>query len=297
MKQNKDSRYKRFVETAFREVKRVLRPYSDRFSKKTYTQHQHAVAILLMKYENKTYRDIADLIKELLLYFRFDESIPHFTTLQKFFDRIPSYVWDFLLTKTYELFIGDITNVAIDASGYKLHHASQHYEHRIGVPKRRKRYMKHFVSVDTDKQAIVVSEDWRSYIHDSVRFKPIAKKTRERTRIVNLTTDKGFDSESNHKFAHKLGANSVIPLRYKTSLSKTKGFYRRKLRRHFPDGIYHQRSKVETINSVEKRKFGDSLRGKLLRMQRREMKVIDVVYNIHRYINYVISAVLGFLQS
>ena len=59
----------------------------------------------------------------------------------------------------------------------------------------------------------------------------------------------------------------------------------------------HQRSKVETINSVEKRKFGDELRSKLLKMQRREMKVVDVVYNIHRYLSYAVSVFLGFLQS
>ena len=97
---NWDSKFKRFVDTAFMEVKRVLRPYSDKFSKKTYTQHQHAVAILLMKYEKKTYRDTVDLLKELWSYFGFGESIPHFTTLQKFFDRIPSYIWDFILSKT-----------------------------------------------------------------------------------------------------------------------------------------------------------------------------------------------------
>lgn len=78
-------------------------------------------------------------------------------------------------------------------------------------------------------------------------------------------------------------------------LSRTKGSYRRKMRRNFPASDYHQRSKIETINSVQKRKFGDELRSKLLRMQRKEMKVIDIVYNIHRYINYLL--IIGFLQS
>ena len=43
-----NSKYKRFIRAAFAEVRRVLRPYLSRFSKKVYTQHQHAVAILLM---------------------------------------------------------------------------------------------------------------------------------------------------------------------------------------------------------------------------------------------------------
>ena len=177
MKEKGDSRYKRFIETAFREVSRVLRQYSSRFSKKTYTQRQLAVAILLMKYENKTYRDIADLLTEFTGYFEFEGSTPHFTTLQKFFDRIPTYVWEFLLTKTYELFAGEVANVAIDSTGYRLHHASQHYEHRIGRKRERKRFMKHILSIDTDSQAIIVSESRRSCINDNITFRPMLKKT------------------------------------------------------------------------------------------------------------------------
>lgn len=126
------SRYTRFIETAFREVSRILRPYSGRFPKETYAQRQLAVAVLLMKYEGKTYRDIADLLVEFADYFKFENSIPHFTILQKFFLRIPANILEFLFTKMYELFAGDTANVAIDSTGYRLHHASQHYEHRIG---------------------------------------------------------------------------------------------------------------------------------------------------------------------
>jgi len=211
--------------------------------------------------------------------------------------RIPTYVWDFLLAKTYQLFAGTIADVAIDSTGYRLHHASQHYEKRIDRPFRRKRFMKHFLSVDTNRQAIIASYDRRSYVNDTMMFKPILKKTKEVVDIRCAVADKGFDSEGNHKFAHKIGADSVIPLRYRTSLSKTKGYYRRKLWRNFPKERYNRRSIVETINSVEKRKFGDELRSRLLKTQRREMKVIDIVYNIHRYINYTISVLEGFLQS
>lgn len=129
-------------------------------------------------------------------------------------------------------------------------------------------------------------------------FRLILKKTYERRRIGDATADKWFDSEENHRFAHdEVGANSVIPLRWDVSASKTKGIYRKRLHRHFPQEKYNRRPLVETVNSVEKRKFGDELRSKLLKTQRREMKVIDVVYNIHRYINYVVSVFIGFLQS
>ncbi len=298
MKEKGDSRYKRFIETAFREVSRALRQYYDRFSKKTYTQRQLAVAILLMKYEDKTYRDIADLLAEFAVYFEFEKNIPHFTTLQKFFLRIPTYVWEFLFTKTYELFAGDVANIAIDSRDYRLYHTSQHYEQRIGRKRYRKSFMKHILSIDSDSQAIVVSESRRFCINDNITFRPMLKKTKDIIDVDNATADKGYDSEGNHRFAHReAGANSVIPLRYEVPLRRTTGFYRRKLRRNFPYDIYHQRSKVEAVNSVQKRKFGDELRSRLLKMQRREMKVVAVVYNIHRYISYFVSVFLGFLQS
>ncbi len=256
MKEKGDSRYKRFIETAFREVSRVLRQYSGRFSKKTYTQRQLAVAVLLIKYEDKTYRDISDLLAEFAVYFEFEKNIPHFTTLQKFFLRIPTYVWEFLLAKTYELFAGDIANIAIDSTGYRLRHASQHYEHRVGRRRERKRFTKDILSIDSDSQAIIVSESRRPCINDNITFRPTLKKTKDIIDVDNATDDKGYDSEENHRFAHReVGANSVIPLRYEVPLRQTTGFYRRKLRRNFPYDSYHQRSEVKAVNSVQKRKF------------------------------------------
>ena len=248
-----------------------------------------------MKYENKPYRDIVDLLSEMWYYFGFENSVPHFTTLQKFFERIPTYIWDFLITKTYQLFGAEIADVGIDTTGYQLNHSSRHYEQRTGL---RKRFMKHVLSVDTNKIAVICSDGKRSYVNDNKTFKPIAKRTRRIVRLRNLTADKGFDAEENHRFAHEeLDANSVIPPRKDIPAYKTKGWYRKKLRRHFPNEIYYQREKVETVNSVEKRKFGDELRSRLLKMQRREMKVIDIVYNIHRYLSYCLLIWAGFLQS
>jgi len=102
-------------------------------------------------------------------------------------------------------------------------------------------------------------------VNDALMFKPILKKTKEVVDIGCAVADKGFDSESNHKFAHKIGADSVIRLRYRTFLSKTKGYYRRRLWHHFPKKRYNTRSIIETINSVEKRKFRDELRSRLLK--------------------------------
>lgn len=77
-----------------------------------------------MKYENKIYGDIADLLIEFADYFDFEDSTPHFTTLHKFFLRILAHRWEFLLVKMCKLFAGDIARIVIDFTGYRLPHDS-----------------------------------------------------------------------------------------------------------------------------------------------------------------------------
>ena len=48
------------------------------------------------------------------------------------------------------------------------------------------------------------------------------------------------------------------------------------------DGLFGQRWKTETVHSVIKRKFGDTVRSRALRAQRRESILKAVLYNIHR---------------
>ncbi len=299
---NWNSKYKKFVEIAFREVKRVLRPYSGKFSKKTYTQYQHAVAILLMKYENKPYRDVTDLLKELWTYFRFEKSVSHFTTLQKFLSRIPAYVLEFLLSKTYQLFEAKTANVGVDGTGFGENYMSYYYRLRLaefGVElSKRRKFMKHSIAVDTNNPAIIASVTRQVPRHDTIDFKPLVEASSELVEIRNVTADKGYDSEANHEFVREvIGGKSIIPLRPVKSGLNMKGKYRRMLLLHFPIRQYHQRSKVETVNFVEKRKFGSELHSRLLRLRRRELKMIDIVYNIYRYMKLNSMSIIGFLQG
>ena len=48
------------------------------------------------------------------------------------------------------------------------------------------------------------------------------------------------------------------------------------------DGLYGQRWKTETVNSVIKRKFGDTIRSRKTLLQNREPIIKALVYNIHR---------------
>jgi hypothetical protein len=50
----------------------------------------------------------------------------------------------------------------------------------------------------------------------------------------------------------------------------------------FDSDLYHQRNKVETVFSVLKRKFGESLKARKYRLQVKEIKIKVILYNLSR---------------
>jgi len=65
-------------------------------------------------------------------------------------------------------------------------------------------------------------------------------------------------------------------------------YYRRRIAESFADEKCHQRNKVETVFSVLKRKFGDSLKAQKLRLQVKEIKIKVILYNLLRRISTVL---------
>ncbi len=302
MEKDRESRYKRFVQLCFIPVKRLLAEYSNKFSKKDFTQHQLAVAVCLMAYEDKVYRDVPDLLSLLKEDFGFRNKVPHFTALQKFLRRISLRLLDFILQKTYEMFFQTkIANIGIDSTGERTSHASNHYIKRMKRRSKRKDYLKHSISVDTDQQAIIAAIDRRSDANDNVDFESLVERSSRIVPLNDVTADKGYDSEEHHRFVREeKGGRSIIPLRWEgTPVSRTKGKYRKKLRKYFPKKRYHRRSIVETVNFVEKTKLGDELTSKKWWMKKKEQRLKDIAYNIYRYMkvkgNVAFVSTIGFL--
>lgn len=216
--------------------------------------------------------------------------IPHFTTLQKFTERISGTLLEkiiasfIVLTRIRRLFVG------IDSSGFKATHASQYYTERMKL--KRRKYIKLSLAADVLQQIICTIKIRRAPTrHDIVDFRPIITKTSKISPLSVVTADKGYDSEDNHVLVRDmLHAFSVIPPRYEdVPVQKTHGSYRRQMKHGYSKLLYGQRNKDETILSVIKRLFGEHITSRLIRTQNRELSFRCIAYNMHRLTNLIMK--------
>jgi len=264
-----------------------------RKSNHIFTVWQHIVLLVIRQYEAKSYRLFVDWLVEAY-YLRIVlqlSHIPHFTTLQKFTERISGTLLGkiissfIILTKIGQLFIG------IDSSGFKATHASQYYTERAKLTRRRKYIIKLSLTADLVQQIICTIKIRRAPTrHDTIDFQPLITKTSEILPLSLVIGDKGYDSEDNHVLVRDiLDGFSVIPARYEqVPIRRTHGRYRKQMKHGYSQLLYSQRNKDETIFSVIKRLFGEHITSRLVRTQNRELSLRCIAYNMHRLTNLII---------
>jgi len=108
-----------------------------------------------------------------------------------------------------------------------------------------------------------------------------------------VVADKGYDSKSNKYFVlRNMKDYPHIPYRKMSG----KNYEKTGVPFRFNKKIYHQRSKVETVFSVIKKKYGSFVLSKFFKTQKKELLLRIIAYNIDRKI-ILFLAIAGFHQS
>jgi len=91
--------------------------------------------------------------------------------------------------------------------------------------------------------------------------------------------DKGYDSERIHKLIHKdLDSLSMIPIR-DWHASYVSGKYRQVMASSFDEKIYGHRNMAETVFSILKRLFGETIYSRSYRQQVKEIKLKCIIFS------------------
>ena len=253
----------KFVETCRRQVSR-LPAYSSPFSRRDYTLQQHIVLLCLKIKLKQRYREFCDLLGVMTEIRRMLDltKVPHWTTLDKVFLRLKSSVLHTLL------YVESCRFASIDATGFDRRHASTQYLTRCGL---RATSLKVTFLVDTEQQEIIDLHQTTTRKHDTKIVLPLTKHHRLRV----LCADKGYDDRTVRRTVRARGTRPLIPHRVFTNKQK----YWNSL---IDKDVYHTRSLSETINSVIKRKYADTLYSKNWRSQFKELTLLAIVYNLDR---------------
>lgn len=277
--------YLKFVSEALELAKEIPR-YFNKFSNKIYCNHQKFVITILMQKLKLTTRGVISFLRSnptLCMEFGLLR-IPVHTTIVRFVAKIQKIIG-------LVLDIRQANTVAVDSTGFELEAKSFYYRNINkqlfpGFIRKTKQYMKLSIVIDTDKQLILTHKIRKKIRNDHIDFKNLLKDL----KVKHVVADKGYDSKSNRLFvARKLNATPNIPYRKISGLTYIKGSKPIK----FIEATYHQRSKVETVFSVIKRKYGSVLRNRTYATQQVELISKLVVYNLDRKINYLLFILEG----
>ena len=270
-----------------------------KYSNKKYSNFKHLFLLIYKQFRKFTYEELlTDLASNLDLraYLGLNK-LPHYTTLIKFSKRLPSNIFDKLML-SFKNLIPKPKKVAIDATGISLDNASTHYCKRIGLPSKKRSFMKTTFIVDIETYIILLIKQSKKHRHDTKEAKPLIKKLAKYYKPIYFYADRGYDDENIFKLCfEKLKAYPfILQRRLNVPKHRRKGEYRKKTFEIFDYGEYLQRNKIETCNSMIKKRFGSNIKSRLCKTQKVEILLRVIAYNIDRLIRIGNDLILIFIK-
>jgi hypothetical protein len=275
---NRKSRYVIVAEIAYHLSQRVLPRYSHLKSPHHYTWPQLTACVLLMFYIRKSYRDMEDwlLASEAVCQALELPQVPDHTTLYRAFKRLRVGLLEQLSRGLLSELAVQEDAIALDTTGFRPTQASLHYLARCG--RRYEHFAKGGYAVGVHSQLILAAKSGRGPGADTGFLEPLRRKASRygvRGRW-QLLADSGFDGQTVRP------GDLIPPIRRGGVLKRPDRIARLELISAARlDGLYGQRWKCETVNSVIKRKFGDEIRSRKASHRYREPIVKGLVYNLH----------------
>lgn len=268
---------------AYRLTSQALPRFSHAKSPHHFELPQLAACVLMMFYLDISYRDMEEwlLATDKVCQALGLSRVPDHTTLQRTYKKLRKLDFEKMKNKILEEEHIQEEVIASDSTGFSPGQASLYYQTRSG--RTYEHWFKGAYAVGTDSQYILAWQAGLGPSNDVAHLNALKRGsarfgTHEKNkRTWLMLADAGFDAQELHPLdiipPIRRGGNLIDPER------KTRADLVSAARL---DGLFGQRWKTETVNSVIKRKFGDTIRSRSKRLQMREPIIKALVYNIHR---------------
>jgi len=155
-----------------------------------------------------------------------------------------------------------ILKLGVDATGLELDNASKHYAKILDKDTTRKDVIQVTACGLMDTLLISSARVERYNVVRNNNFLPLVEESSKLGKVDFVAADKGYDAHNNHKFVMlDLMAKSLIKLKnVSTKRRNWRKNYRKIAAKQFDEKLYHQRSKIETIFSMVKRRYGATIK-------------------------------------
>jgi hypothetical protein len=149
--------------------------------KKTFNNFQHIFLLVVKEHTTYGYRKFVESLYDSKIPFYIGlKHIPHFTTLQKFAQRLSANLVEKLVFLTQHLFKEHGTFFGVDSTGMELDHASHHYCKRINREKPVKGFVNLNALSDLHNKIILATKIRKKRRHDCSDFFPMWNRVRDR---------------------------------------------------------------------------------------------------------------------
>lgn len=283
----RESTHIRFARLAYACAQKSLPLYSHAKSPHRYTLPQLAACVMLGMRFKQSYRETEEMLmgnSDMRSVLGLQE-VPNYATLSRMFKKLRLEDWERMLNNLLDA-VDDgagVTEeyVAIDSTYFAPTQASSTFLSKAG--RKHSRFFTGAYVVGTESQLILAVRTGTGPSSDMPYLKPLRKKARRRgIKLPNgrylqiMLGDKGFDGRDAKK-------GDLIPVIRRGNAIRNANLIARAelVSQARLDGKMGQRWKIETVNSVIKRMFGDYVRSRSDQLRRRECAAKALVYNLY----------------
>jgi transposase len=277
------------VEKVFNEVRFPLR-FSN-FSKRMYGNFTHVFLLVYKEKLNLSYRRFVQVCEEVNLQRMLCiKRIPHYTTLQKFLQKIDKVVFERMVRACKKILNLQDIEASIDGTGFSNTNPSHYYTNRIDGVKV-KNYTRTTLLADNKTKLVLDLRTHSDNTNETTDFIPLVKNLSKSLKTV--LADKAYDSMSNREYCWANGISVHIPLRdFKNSRLKyglTPHFKKKRAKasKLFNPTAYKRRALIESINSSIKRTLGSWVCSRKPNNQQKTITIKTIAYNIEKISNTI----------